>query len=100
MLPRRCWGRNAADYAITGTGTDGRATGDDCLGWTSHTSPYADHGFPHESRGSWTRTGDFTEGCGSFFDRLYCFGSVPVTFWDSFEQGGPGRWWVARPQPE
>ena len=83
--------------AITGTDTSGFATGNDCLGWTNGTaSQSADYGFPDDTRGAWTKSAIYTVTC-EFFYRLYCFGNVPVLFWDSFEPGSTARWWAKSP---
>jgi hypothetical protein len=91
------WGVYQDHQAITGTNTQGLATGTDCMGWTDGTNlQSADYGFPFDSRGSWTKQSSITVLCNAFY-RLYCFGSVPILFWDSFEPGTASRWWAKYP---
>lgn len=83
--------------AYTGSTSLGRATLEDCNGWTSASAGIdATFGFVQDTRGFWTTSSTQLASCSSPY-RLYCFSNLGGIFRDGFESGDRARWSASVP---
>jgi len=70
----------------TGTGADGRSTGNTCLDWTSaDNSAFGAIGQSLAANSLWTKTAFLNPGCASGLYHLYCFGDNDSLFLANFD---------------
>lgn len=82
--------------AFTGSDGLGRATLDDCNGWTNASAGVdATYGSVQETRAFWT-TSSAPVACSSPY-RLFCFSNLGGIFRDGFESGDRARWSASVP---
>ena len=82
--------------AFTGSTSLGRATLEDCNGWTSASAGIdATYGSVQDTRGYWT-TSPTQVACTSPY-RLFCFSNLGGIFRDGFESGDRARWSASVP---
>ena len=76
----------AVDTVWTGTGTDGRSTGNTCADWSEGTdNAFGSLGQDLAATGVWTKLAFFAPGCSDPFPHLYCFGDNDSLFLADFD---------------
>jgi hypothetical protein len=90
-------GTYVGQNAYTGSTSLGRATLEDCNGWTSASAGTdATYGSVQDTRGYWTTSASQLVACSSPY-RLYCFSNLGGIFRDGFESGDRARWSASVP---
>lgn len=90
-------GGYVGNNAYTGSTSLGRATLEDCNGWTSASAGIdATYGSVQETRGYWTTSAPQVVAC-SGPRRLFCFSNLGGIFRDGFESGSTGLWSATAP---